>query len=131
MQYGKHETVKVTLEASYPYSDFMGWYESLESYEKEVWTYLAKSTDRTEQNTILLTKKAMELYCIEMDVDYIPNSDEYLEKMFKKLTNNLIMVSLIERKLVEVKSGTLSMLTEPELEITERGKKFIFKIDKI
>jgi hypothetical protein len=128
MQYGNHETVKVTLEASYPYDDFMGWYNSLEDYEKEVWTHLAKSSDRTEQNTILLTKKAMELYCLEMGIDYIPNDDEYLEKMFKKLTNNLIIVSLIERGLVELKSGKLSLLTNPELEITERGKKFMPKL---
>ena len=128
MQYGNHLTVKVALEASYPYSDFMGWYNSLEDYEKEVWTNLAKSSDRTEQNTILLTKKAMELYCLEMDVDYIPNSDDYLEKMFKKLTNNLIMISLVERGLVEIKSGSLSLIGDVELAITERGKKFMPKL---
>ena len=106
----------------------MGWYESLESFEKEIWIHLAKSNDRTEENTILLTKKAMELYCLEMDVDYIPNSDDYLEKMFKKLTNNLIMVSLQERELVLLKSGTISMITDAVFEITERGKNFMVKI---
>lgn len=128
MQYGKHLTVRVELEASYPYSDFMGWYESLEGYEKEVWTHLAKSSNRTEQNTILLTKKAMELYCLEMDVDFIPNSDDYLETIFKRLTNNLIMVSLQDRGLVELKSGEISMIGESEFEITERGKKFMVNI---
>lgn len=125
---GKHEIVKVTLDASYPYSDFKGWYDSLETFEKEVWTHLAKSSERTEQNTVLLTKKAMELYCLEMDVDYIPNSEEYLEKIFRKLTHNLTMASLLDRGLVELKKGKLSFLEEPELEITERGKNFMIKI---
>jgi len=128
MHYGNHTTVKVELEASYPYSNFMGWYESLADYEREVWTHLAKSSDRTEQNTILITKKAIELYCLEMDLDYIPNSDDYLETIFKKLTNNLIMVSLMERDMVVLLSGEISMLGEPEFAITDRGKKFMGKI---
>jgi hypothetical protein len=128
MQYGNHETVKVVLDASYPYSDFMGWFESLDKFEKEVWTHLAKSPDRTEQNTILLTKKAMELYCLEMDVDYIPNSDDYLETIFRKLTTNLVMASLIEQGMVELKSGKVSMIDEREFALTERGKKFMSKI---
>jgi hypothetical protein len=127
--YGQHETVKIKLDATYPYSDFMGWYELLDDSEKEVWVHLAKASDanRTEQNTILLTKKAMELYCLEMDVDYVPNSEDYMEKIFKRFTNSLIMASLIERKMVELKSGTLSLLTDPELVITDYGKKFMSK----
>lgn len=127
MQYGKHDIVKIKLDASYPYSNFIGWYENLDTFEKEVWIHLAKSIDRTEQNTILLTKKAMELYCLEMGIDYIPNSDDYLEKMFKRLTNNLIITSLIERGLLEIKSGTISMIDDVELGLTERGKKFMIK----
>lgn len=128
MQYGDHLTVKIELEASYPYSDFMGWYDTLDDFEKEVWTDLAKSGNRSEQNAVLLTKKAMELYCLEMDVDYIPNSDDYLETIFRKLTHNLIMASLIERGLVEITSGKLSFLEQPVLAITDRGKKFMIKI---
>jgi hypothetical protein len=124
---GNHEIVKIELEGSYPYSDFMGWYENLDTYEKEVWVHIAKSSERTEQNTILLTKKAMELYCLEMGIDYIPNSEEYLEKIFRRLTANLTIVSLIERGLVGINSGTLSFIGDADLFITERGKKFMIK----
>lgn len=61
-------------------------------------------------------------------MDYIPNSDDYLETIFKKLTNNLVMVSLIEKGMVALVSGEISMLGEPEFAITDRGKKFMGKI---
>lgn len=124
---GNHEIVRIVLEESYPYSDFMGWYNSLDASEKEVWVHIAKTPDRSEQNATLLTKKAMELYCLEMDVDYIPNSEDYLEKILRKLTHNLTLASLIERGLVGINSGTLSFIGDADLYITERGKKFMLK----
>jgi hypothetical protein len=124
---GNHEIVRVLLDESYPYSDFMGWYNNLDANEKDVWLHIVKSTDRTEQNTMLIGKKAMELYCLEMDVDFIPNSEEYLEKIFNKLTSNLILASLVDKGLVNINSGSLSLIGEADLSITERGKKFLPK----
>lgn len=125
---GTHEIVKIILEPSYPYSDFMGWYDCLDSNEKDVWLYLVKSPSKSEENTILITKKAMELYCLEMGIDYIPNSEEYLNKIYCRFTNNLILASLIERGFVSINSGKLSLIGDADLIITERGKKFMRKI---
>lgn len=131
MHYGeKNDIVKIQLEASYSYSDFMGWYNSLDTYEKEVWVHLAKTSQSSEHNTELLTKKAMELYCLEMDIDYIPRSEEYLERIFKRFTNNVTLASLIERGLVEIRSGKLSLISDADLALTERGKKFMVKSDE-
>ena len=120
-----HETVKVILEQSYPYSDFQGWFDSLDKFEKEVWVHLAKDSGRTENNTILLTKKAMELYCLEMDIDYIPNSEEYLETIYRRLLSNLVLVSLMEKDLAVLTSGKLSFLSDAKFELTEKGKNYL------
>jgi hypothetical protein len=116
-----HEIVKVELEQSYPYKDFEGWFKSLDQFEKDVWVQLAKDSQRSENNTILLTKKAMELYCLEMDIDYIPNSEDYLETIYRRLITNLVLISIMEKGLAVIKSGKLSFLGEPEVELTEKG----------
>lgn len=120
-----HETVKVILEQSYPYSDFQGWYDSLDQYEKEVWSHIAKDSGRSERNVELLTKKAMELYCLEMDIDYVPNSENYLETIYKRLISNLTLVSMLERGLIELTSGKLSFLYDAKFALTEKGKKYV------
>lgn len=123
-----HEIVKIVLEESYPYEDFMSWYESLASDDKEFWQYLAKLGNRSEANTELLTKKAMELYCLEMGIDYIPNNEEYLEKIYRRLVNNINVASMIERGLVAISAGKLSFIDDAKLYITDRGKKFQLKV---
>jgi hypothetical protein len=124
-----HTIVKVKMEGEYPYNDFLGWYGSLESSDKEFWLFLAKATNRSEANIELLTKKAMELYCLEMGIDYIPNSEDYLEKIYRRLINNLNLASMIDRGLVALKSGNLTFLSEPDVYITGRGKNFMIKKD--
>jgi hypothetical protein len=120
-----HDTVKIELEASYPYSDFRGWFDSLEDFEKEVWVRLAKDSNRSENNTILLTKKAMELYCLEMDIDYIPNSEDYLETIYRRLISNLVIISLMEKDLAVLVEGELSFIKDAKFELTEKGKKYL------
>lgn len=120
-----HETVKVILEPSYPYSDFRGWYDSLDSYEKEVWTHIAKDSNRAERNIELLTKKGMELYCIEMDIDYIPNSEAYLETIYRRLITNITLSSMEERGLIKLTEGKLSFLTDAKFEITDKGRSYL------
>lgn len=120
-----HETVKVILDQSYPYSDFKGWYDSLDSYEKEVWTHIAKDNNRSEKNVELLTKKAMELYCIEMDIDYIPNSEEYLETIYRRLITNITLSSMEERGLIKLTDGKLSFLSDAKFELTEKGRSYL------
>lgn len=120
-----HETVKVVMEPSYPYSDFQGWFDSLDKFEKDVWVGLAKDPNRTENNTTLLTKKAMELYCLEMDIDYIPNSEEYLETIYRRLIANLVIASLIEKGLVFIGSGKLSFIGDATPVLTEKGKMYL------
>ena len=119
------ETVKVILEPSYPYSDFYTWYKSLDMYDKEVWVHIAKDSDRSEKNTELITKKAMELYCLEMDIDYIPKSEEYLETIYRRLITNITLASLEERGLVELTHGKLSFISEAKYKLTEKGKKYV------
>jgi len=114
-----HETVKVILEQSYPYSDFQSWYDSLDVHEKEVWNYIVKDFNRTERNIELLAKKAMELYCIEMDIDYIPNSEEYLETIYRRFINNIILASMQERGLIKLTHGKLSFLSDAKFEVTD------------
>jgi hypothetical protein len=120
-----HETVKVVLEDSYPYSDFQGWFDTLDEFEKNVWVGIAKDSNRTENNATLLTKKAMELYCLEMDIDYIPNSVDYLETIYRRLITNLVLISLMKKELVTITSGKLSFLSDPKFEVTEKGKKYM------
>lgn len=118
------ETVKVVLDASYPYSDFMGWYLSLTQDDKDMWVHLAKNSYRGDSATELLTKKAMELYCLEMDLDFIPKSEDFLEIIYRRLTTNLVYASLIERGLAKIESGKLSFVSEIEISITDKGQNY-------
>lgn len=120
-----HDIVKIELAASYPYSDFNGWFNSLDKFEKEVWVHIAKDSNRSESNATLLTKKAMELYCLEMGIDYIPNSEDYLETIYRRLITNLVLISLIEKDLAVLISGELSFLSESKFELTEKGKMYL------
>lgn len=120
----EEETVKVVLDASYPYDDFMGWYLLLSQDDKDMWVHLAKNSNRGDSATELLTKKSMELYCLEMDVDFIPKSENFLEKMYRRLTTNLVYASLIERGLARIVSGKLSFVSEVEISITEKGQNY-------
>lgn len=122
-----HDIVKVVLEPSYPYNDFEGWYNTLDTFEREVWEQIAKNGERTEHNTELLAKKAMELYCLEMDIDYIPNSEEYLEKIYKRLISNLTLISMQRRGLIKLISGKLSFVSDAKFDLTEKGKKYMKK----
>jgi len=119
-----HDIVKVVMDASYPYNDFLGWWQSMDTYDKEVWTYISKDSGRTEQNSMLLTKKAMELYCLEMGIDYIPNSEEYLDKMFRRLISMIVIASLIDRGMVYIGSGRLSFIEDATPMLTEKGKNY-------
>lgn len=121
------ETVRVALDASYPYNDFMGWYLFLTQDDKDMWVHLAKNSNRGDSNTVLLTKKSMELYCLEMDVDFIPKSEEFLEKMYRRLITNLVFASIIERGLATIVTGKLSLVSEVEISITEKGQNYLKK----
>ncbi len=120
-----HETIKIVLDASYPYDDFQGWYDGLEEHEREVWLHLAKDSNRSENNIELLTKKALELYCLEMDVTELPNSEEFVEKIYRRLIGNLVIASLINKGLAYVGSGKLSFLGDADIQITEKGKNYL------
>ena len=120
-----HDIVKIELEESYPYNDFNGWFNSLDDFEKAVWVQLAKDSNRSENNTLLLTKKAMELYCLEMDIDYIPNSEDYLETIYRRLISNLVIISLMEKDLAILVDGELSFIKDAKFELTEKGKNYM------
>lgn len=122
-----HEIVRIELEQSYPYKDFEGWFNHLDGDEQEVWVQLAKEPNRSENNATLLTKKAMELYCLEMDIDYVPNSEDYLETIYRRLITNLVFISLMKKGLVTIISGKLSFLNDPVIEVTEKGKNYLKK----
>jgi hypothetical protein len=121
----KENIVKIQMNKSYPYSDFDGWYKSLPAEDREVWVSLAQNSMRSENNAELLTKKAMELYCLEMGIDYIPKSEDYLEIIYKRLVTNLSIASMIDRGLVVIGSGKLSFLTKADIVMTDLGKNYM------
>jgi hypothetical protein len=67
----------------------------------------------------------MELYCLEMDIDYIPNSEDYLETIYRRLISNLVIISLMEKDLAVLVEGELSFIKDAKFELTEKGKKYL------
>ncbi len=123
----KEEIVNVILDANYPYDEFMGWYLQLSPDDKDMWVHLAKNSNRGDKSTELLTKKAMELYCLEMDVDFIPKSEDFLLIIYKRLISNLVYASLVEKGLVKINNGKLSFVSDVEIVLTEKGENYLKK----
>lgn len=121
-----HDTVKVVdINPDGTYDSFSSWYATLEKFEKDYWVQIAKSVQKTDFSAELLAKKAMELYCLEMDINQIPNSQDYLEKLYKRLINNLIYASLVDQGLLKLVDGSISFLSEPNVIITPKGKNYL------
>lgn len=118
------EVVKIKLDDEYPYSDFEGWYGSLDFDEKNHWKDLSNDIDKSEANAERLTKKAIELYCLEMDIDYIPKNEDYLDTIFKKFRTNLTVASLRDKGMVTV-NGNLSFIGDVSYSVTDKGRNYL------
>lgn len=121
--------VKVVLSANPGYNNFVEWANSLSEQDGVIWFNLLNKNDLSEQEFDLLAKKSIELYCMDMNIDQIPATQEYIESILSEFTM-LYFVFNLQKDGYLVTEGNIGFGIDVPYSITEKGKLFFNKNDK-
>jgi len=108
----------------FKYEGLEDWYYSLSEKEKLSWTNLLNKPDLSDEETNILVETSITIYCKEMNISEIPNTDEFIQLIANTFARNFHLFKLKELGMIEM-DGTLNMIDiDAKIKLTEKGRTF-------
>lgn len=112
--------IEVVFSEEATYNSFIEWVEGMDNNELSMWLELFNKQELSEADFEVITKKAIELYCLDMEIRAIPAGEDFIEKILSEFTMLFFMYKLQKDGYVKV-IGTMGFGSNLPYETTPKG----------